>query len=322
MTEPTSSHKDAPSHLFKGERCPDGARPPLDGRIVRLDVGGRRFKTYASTLRACPDGMLARMLDSGFNAPETHDGCLFVDRDPQYFAHILAYLRCVAGGGTSSLSLPDNADALEAIADEADYFGLTSLSDDIRGRLAARKHEAQKAAKERAAPPLPLPPNHASLRILIARGGQRAALSAQGAKPWDDRHDRIPLAGDIVFRQRTEWCDRHKHGSSDFWDREYHMSCDGASCAVRTKKDVAEVVACQACSAIDTAALVDAAVDAMTTAKYTLCSIKQFPKVADAKQSLTVYLAFERVHDKSAHAAQRGLANAGQRLAERLKIAD
>ncbi|AVK74929.1 BTB/POZ domain containing protein [Pandoravirus quercus] len=297
MAELTSSSTDVPCHLSKGDQYPDGARPPLDGRIVCLDVGGRQFKTYASTLRACPDGMLARMLDSRFNAPETHDGCLFVDRDPQYFAHILAYLRCVAGGGTASLSLPDNADALEGIADEADYFGLSSLGDGIRERLAARKREAQKAAEKHAASP-PLPPDHASVRILVARGRQRATLSAQGAKPWDDRHDQMLLAGDIVFHQSTEWCVCHKYGSSGRWAYAHRTSRDGASCAIQTKKDVVEVAACQVCSTIDTAALVDAAVDAMTTAKYTLCSIKQFPKVGDAQQAFVVYLAFERVHDK------------------------
>lgn len=289
-------YKTASGRPLKGARRPSGACTPLDARVVCLDVGGRQFKTYASTLRACPDGMLARLLDGGFDTPETHDGCLFVDRDPQYFAHILAYLRCVAGGGAASLPLPGSADALEGIADEADYFGLSSLGDDIRRRLAAQERAAQKAAAERAVAPPPPSPDRASVRISIARGGQRAALRAQGAKPWDERRDRALSTINVAFRQRIERCD-HEYDLPDRWSWRCIVS-DGAAHATRFERDAFEVAACRGCSAIDTAALVDAAVDAMATAEYALHSIKQFPKTAEPEHSLMIYLVFERARNE------------------------
>ncbi|AGO84333.1 BTB/POZ domain containing protein [Pandoravirus salinus] len=290
----------------KSGRAADGARLPLDGRIVRLDVGGRQFKTYASTLRACPDGMLARMLDGGFSVSETDDGCLFVDRDPQCFVHILAYLRCLAGGGTASLPLPDTADALEGIASEADYFGLSGLGDGIRRRLAARERAALHEARMRAAP-APLLPDRIDLRILIARGGQKATLSARGYKTWPGR----PLCSDtVVFRQCPEPCD---HGYRDLggrWDWDHHRLPDGASFATGTEDGVVQVVACQRCSAIDVAALVDDVADGMMTTDYALCSVKQFPKTTAsaniANQSLLVHLAFERTCDKLARSLHPG----------------
>lgn len=146
------------------------------------------------------------------------------------------------------------------------------------------------------ASPPPPSPDRASVHISIARGGQRATLSAHGAKPWDERHGQALPAANITFRQRTERCD-HAYDLPGGWDWQYIKSTDGASYATRSRNDVFEVVACHGCSAIDTAALVDAAVDAMVTSKYALHSIKQFPKIADAKQSLMIHLVFERVRN-------------------------
>ncbi|AVK75921.1 BTB/POZ domain containing protein [Pandoravirus neocaledonia] len=278
-----------------------GAHPPLDGRIVSLDVGGRKFMTYASTLRACPDGVLARVIDGAFDAPETRDGCLFVDRDPQYFSYILAYLRCVAGGGSGSTLLPGDADALESLAGEADYFGLSRLAEGIREHMAAKERAARKAAKRLVASP-PRSPERAGLRILVARGGQQATLSAEGIKPWDERHGKSLSIEDVAFRQRAEWCDHaYETNLPDRWRWDCHASRKGGAYATRHKDGAVEFVACESCSAIDAATLVDGAVAHMAAAGYALCSVKQFPKSggADAKQGLMVHLTFERARGGS-----------------------
>ncbi len=266
--------------------------PLLDGHIVHLDVGGCRFKTYASTLRACPDGMLARMIDGGFATPETHDGCLFVDRDPRHFAHVLAYLRCVAGsGGTASFVLPGDVDTLEAIAAEADYFGLPLLGGDIRKRLATDERAALAASE--APPHLP----HAAIRILVSPGGQRATLNAQGANPWGGPHVRWLPISDVVLRQRDGRCDH------DFYDSGGYWSCIAYDAPYRTrhKGTTSELVVCRRCSLIDTAVLIDAVISVMGATAYVLHSIDSFPATADGgstRQSLFINLAFKRVQGK------------------------
>jgi hypothetical protein len=273
----------------------DTERTPLDGRIVSLDVGGRLFKAYASTLRACPDGMLARMIDGAFDEPKTRGGRLFVDRDPQYFAHILAYLRCVAGGGTATLSLPSDVDVLKGIAGEADYFGLSSLANDIRARLAAQKRAAQLAIST---PPSPTP-DCASVRIFVAHGRKRATVSAQEAREWASRCGRSLETKWLAFREHDGRCN-HDYKIRGDW--EVYRSSSGPSCAIQTKSGVVEVASCPDCSTIDPAGLVEAVIDSTAKIGYALRSTKQFPNNAgaDAAQGLVVHLVLERGHGGAA----------------------
>lgn len=90
---------------------------------VLLNVGGRRFEAYQSTLTrgAARDSLFARLL-----APENRamckpdaDGCFFFDRNPDIFSLLLDYLR----GG--SLSLPACSHYSQAaVRAEAEYFGI------------------------------------------------------------------------------------------------------------------------------------------------------------------------------------------------------
>src|SRR5208337_5239012 len=59
---------------------------PLDYRIVTLDVGGTIFKTYVNVLTRY-SGYFRALLDK--NVEEQ----IFVDRDPDLFKQILAYMR-------------------------------------------------------------------------------------------------------------------------------------------------------------------------------------------------------------------------------------
>lgn len=93
-----------------------------EARIVRLNVGGRPFVTYAGTLRAHPDCLLARMLDGGFSAPALPDGSLFVDRNGDRFVYVLDYLR-----DGDAVALPVDPTTLAALCVDADYLGLPGL---------------------------------------------------------------------------------------------------------------------------------------------------------------------------------------------------
>ena len=62
--------------------------------IIELNVGGTCFTTTRSTLKTGPSSMLACMF-SGDLTPSTQDkhGRYFIDRSPQHFGTVLAYLR-------------------------------------------------------------------------------------------------------------------------------------------------------------------------------------------------------------------------------------
>lgn len=64
--------------------------------IIKLNVGGRIFETYRTTLTSFTESMLGVMfsMDSKFRLPKkTQDGYIFLDENPDYFAYILDYMR-------------------------------------------------------------------------------------------------------------------------------------------------------------------------------------------------------------------------------------
>jgi hypothetical protein len=94
----------------------DAADEP--SKIVRLNVGGRLYWFAASTLRHSPRGLLrSMMVDGADGAGEVTDesGAIFIDRDPDAFAVVAAYLR------TGRALLTSSGDA-SAGATELDYF--------------------------------------------------------------------------------------------------------------------------------------------------------------------------------------------------------
>lgn len=66
----------------------------IDGSsVVNLNVGGKVYTTYVTTLKTFPNSMLAKMV-SGTLAVGTDDkGNYFIDRDSKLFRHILNFLR-------------------------------------------------------------------------------------------------------------------------------------------------------------------------------------------------------------------------------------
>ena len=73
-------------------------------KIVKLNVGGTKFTTLLSTLRAVPGSVLDRMFDeeAKYGKPiRDEDGSVFLDTDPEAFPVILNFLRfgrCVTAG--------------------------------------------------------------------------------------------------------------------------------------------------------------------------------------------------------------------------------
>lgn len=86
-------------------------------QVIDLDVGGRHFRTYRSTLTQAEGTVLAilasRRWDDG---AVQEDGRLFLDMDPEAFEEILAYLR------NRHLKIKQRAQFSEKAVDLAEYL--------------------------------------------------------------------------------------------------------------------------------------------------------------------------------------------------------
>jgi len=63
--------------------------------VLKINVGGRKFQTTLETFQLFPDSNLCQWFTNPENClPLDDEGNYFLDRDPNYFALILDYLRC------------------------------------------------------------------------------------------------------------------------------------------------------------------------------------------------------------------------------------
>lgn len=85
---------------------------------VIINVSGRRFQTWRSTLRKHPDTLLGsdQMLTCFYDDKKNE---YFLDRDPDVFRHILSYYQC----GKLHIS---HADCLELFYDELKFYGISN----------------------------------------------------------------------------------------------------------------------------------------------------------------------------------------------------
>lgn len=99
----------------------------FQGRI-RLDIGGNIFTTSRLTLTQDPESMLAAMFSGRHNICLETDGTVFIDRDGTHFRYILNYLR---DGRLNTDGLPRNRQVLRELRNEATYYQLHSLLQEI-----------------------------------------------------------------------------------------------------------------------------------------------------------------------------------------------
>ena len=98
------------------------ADPPNCGAVLQLDVGGLRFSTTLSTLRAVPDSMLALMFSGRFPLVSQSDGSFFIDRDGTHFRYVLNYLR-----DANRFVAPADVQACRELLREVEYYQLPPL---------------------------------------------------------------------------------------------------------------------------------------------------------------------------------------------------
>ncbi|KAG5178520.1 hypothetical protein JKP88DRAFT_241890 [Tribonema minus] len=103
----------------------------MSSALIKLNIGGKRFETSATTLRHAPGrskegSYFSGMLSGRWDLQACEDGSYFIDRDPCAFPHILNHLR----GIEPDITLLTKAE-LAALRREAGFYGLTDLPDAI-----------------------------------------------------------------------------------------------------------------------------------------------------------------------------------------------
>ena len=97
---------------------------------VKLNVGGHTFTTSVQTLTKDPNSMLAAMFSGRFEMKASEDGAFFIDRDGTHFRFILNYLR------SGKLTLPDGATFLKELAEEAEFYQIQGIIDEMKSTKA------------------------------------------------------------------------------------------------------------------------------------------------------------------------------------------
>lgn len=171
-----------------------------DEDIIILDVGGHKFKTLRSTL--CKESSKLEAMFSGRHrnpARQQEDGSFFIDRDGTHFQHILNYLRV-----GYAVSLPSDEESKEALAVEADYYGLGEMLRVLRMPtavdvekllspevLAIRKEEDKMRAAFKDGSAKSLHPFHGLESLFPTPNVVKSVSMPLTYEPVEDRHDML-----------------------------------------------------------------------------------------------------------------------------------
>eukprot|EP00118_Oscarella_pearsei_P007795 m.39019 g.39019 ORF g.39019 m.39019 type:complete len:255 (+) comp32660_c0_seq1:89-853(+) len=105
--------------------------------IVKLNIGGVPYETTESTLLSHPNSFFSSLLSQRLPTTLDANGAYFIDRTGEYFLPVLHYLR------TRHIFIPHNID-LEAVQEEARYYLLGDLVDEIAAILKQKTEEKER----------------------------------------------------------------------------------------------------------------------------------------------------------------------------------
>ncbi|XP_022810468.1 uncharacterized protein LOC111347493 [Stylophora pistillata] len=89
---------------------------------IKLNVGGKIYKTTLDTLRKDPDSMLCAMFSGKFELKaDEEDGAYFIDRDGKLFRYILNYLR------DGDFLYPEDQTVREQLLKEAKFYQVQGI---------------------------------------------------------------------------------------------------------------------------------------------------------------------------------------------------
>jgi hypothetical protein len=98
--------------------------PQRDNLIIRLNIGGFRYETTYDTLCSIKDTYFTGLLSGRIPSLKDEKGSYFIDRDGQFFAPILTFLR------SRRITIPFGM-TREDVACEAEYFGIRPLVEEL-----------------------------------------------------------------------------------------------------------------------------------------------------------------------------------------------
>jgi hypothetical protein len=96
--------------------------------IIELNVGGTVYTTTRTTLTSYPNSMLYFMISSGMSNATDSKQRIFIDRDGLMFRFILNFLR------DKQLNLPANFSEYTQLRQEADFFGIEPIINELNER--------------------------------------------------------------------------------------------------------------------------------------------------------------------------------------------
>ncbi|KAK3045484.1 protein homooligomerization [Extremus antarcticus] len=103
-------------------------------QVITLDVGGRKFVTTQSTLTEGSTFFASLLSTTWAGGRLQKDGDLFVDADPEIFAHLLAFLRRSKPPLFWTRTEGFNLALYAALQEEARFFGVSKLEDWISSK--------------------------------------------------------------------------------------------------------------------------------------------------------------------------------------------
>lgn len=100
-------------------------------KYIGLNVGGKIYHTYRSTLTRYPDSFFDGLLGDAVPSAIDHQGNYLINRDGDIFRHVLNFLR------SGKLVVPERFDAfdLHLLEQEADFFLLDALQTTVKDEL-------------------------------------------------------------------------------------------------------------------------------------------------------------------------------------------
>lgn len=94
-------------------------------QIIKLNIGGYKFCSTIATLTKIPNTYFTGLLSEKFPSTLDEEGAYFIDRDGQFFAPILTWLR------TNEISFPPSLITKEDIIREARFYALDPLVEEL-----------------------------------------------------------------------------------------------------------------------------------------------------------------------------------------------
>ena len=158
-------------------------------------------KNVFQTLTKDPDSMLAAMFSRKFEVKPLEDGAFFIDRDGKHFRFIHNYLR------TGKLTLPKGATFLDELAEEAEFYQIQRILDELVSKVSEYFEESVILTNEehRSVLNVWLSPQEGKWKLLF-RGSRDGFQAETFHSKYDNKGPTVTIvtSGNYIFVGFTE----------------------------------------------------------------------------------------------------------------------